>query len=103
SWSWSWMSWNPPESGRRSFVVSQTHLRADYGLSRKWRRFELVATEKAGAGVRRKHCQMAARAHQEIQPACRKMRIWIRGMHRLCNYTRADSIPRLLSDTSGFV
>jgi len=43
---------------------------------------ELIATEKAGAGARRQHCQVSTRAHKHVQPAGRQVRIRIPRAHR---------------------
>src|SRR5438477_6454287 len=38
---------------------------------------KLVAAEQAGTHLRWQHCQMTARAHQQVQPALGQMRIGI--------------------------
>jgi hypothetical protein len=43
---------------------------------------ELVATEQAGTRLRGEHCQIAARAHQEVEPARGQVRIGLLMAHR---------------------
>src|SRR5690242_4716768 len=48
---------------------------------RNWEDGKLVAAEKIGTHTCRKQGAIAARAHQEVQPACRQMRIGIGQAH----------------------
>jgi len=45
-------------------------------------RLKLIATEEAGTGARRQHCQVPARAYEHVQPAGRQVRIGIPEAHR---------------------
>src|SRR6185437_5000213 len=79
---------DPPESSRRSSVfVRRLGDRAEKRRIQplhhiNWRMEELVATEQTGTRLRGQHCQITARAHQEVQPAHWQVRIGILMAHR---------------------
>src|SRR6202142_1784525 len=80
---WSFVDGRWPRKGDRAFSALEpdglrlliTRLRRQKGGSK------LVGTEEAGTRLRGQHCQIPARAHQEVQPARGQMRIWILEAH----------------------
>src|SRR5271170_5262842 len=80
-------------SSRKSVVSSRFLVLRRTNRRTSGRRIEeLVATEEVGATTRRQHCSITARAHQEVEPAHRQVRIGILVSHRY-TYLNHYSLP----------